>query len=93
MILPAGPATGNRTCILEKKRQQGFSGETTLVVPRCLLSRVAAAFPLFAEKSAVEKALAGKKTRIDGRVVAAARLIENSERSKVDFYANFIKLS
>ncbi|KYN05272.1 hypothetical protein ALC62_03795 [Cyphomyrmex costatus] len=27
MILPAGPATGNRTCILEKKRQQGFSGE------------------------------------------------------------------
>lgn len=66
MILPAGPATGNRTCILEKKRQQGFSGETTLVVPRCLLSRVVAAFPLFAEKSAVEKALAGKKTQIDG---------------------------
>jgi len=25
MILPAGPATANRTCILEKKRQQGFS--------------------------------------------------------------------
>ncbi|KYN39598.1 hypothetical protein ALC56_06092 [Trachymyrmex septentrionalis] len=36
MILPTGPATGNRTCILEKKRQQGFSGETALVVPRCV---------------------------------------------------------
>jgi len=82
MILPAGPATGNRTCILEKKRQQGFSGETTLVVPRCLLSRVAAAaaFPLIAEKSAVESSLAEKKN--DRRI---ATRLENFERYRSIF--------
>ncbi|EGI59066.1 hypothetical protein G5I_12777 [Acromyrmex echinatior] len=82
MILPTGPATGNRTCILEKKRQQGFSGETTLVVPRCLLNRVAAtaaAFPLFTEKSAVESSR-GKKA-FDERIAARLENIEQQLRS------------
>jgi len=86
MILPTGPATGNRTCILEKKRQQGFSGETTLVVPRCLLNRVAAtaAFLLFTEKSAVESSR-GKKA-FDERI--AARL-ENIEQCRLIFMQNY----
>jgi len=64
MILPAGPATANRTCILEKKRQQGFSVVKPLLAvasaAEVASSKVASPSPfLFSlrEKCAVESAL------------------------------------